>query len=237
MKRILVIDDDVTMCDLLVDYFRTEGIVCEYAHAGDEGLRLLKGGGFDIVILDIMLPGKDGFDILRDIRGRSDIPVLMLTARGDHIDRVVGLELGADDYICKPFNSRELTARVRAVLRRVGDADEEPTPDSEILRVDDLEMDTRARTVTVEGNLVILTAIEFKLLKVLLTNVGKLVSIEGLAPQVLNRKYKIGDRSISVHMSNLRRKIGNYPSGNERILTIRGEGFIYARAKQQTIIE
>lgn len=234
MTNILSIDDDVELCSLLADYLHAEGFNCEYAHNGDDGLRMLEAGGFDLVILDVMLPGRDGLDVLRGIRTNSDIPVIMLTAKTDHIDRVVGLEIGADDYICKPFNPRELLSRIRAVLRRSYDAERKPDnrTDCEFLIADDLEMDTRSRTVSLGGRGIILTNSEFNLLKILLLNIGNVVSLEKLSAKVLNREYRSDDRSLSVYISNLRRKIGPYPAGNERIVTVRGKGFLYVYAKQ-----
>ena len=231
MKKILVIDDDVELCNLLKEYFVAEGFDFECAHCCDKGVALFNKYAPDIVILDVMLPGRDGFDILRDIRTRSDTPVIMLTAKGDHIDRVVGLEIGADDYICKPFNTRELVARVRAVLRR-SDGIVSNSPE-DVIRVGDLEMDLRARSVRVGFDGVSLTSAEFKMLECLLVNAGKLVQLENLSTEVLRRHHTVYDRSISVHMSNLRRKIGPYPTGDERITTIRGEGFIYVFPKAQ----
>ena len=225
MKKLLVIDDDIELCNLLREYFVAEGFTFECAHCSEDGLRLFTDYAPDIVILDVMLPGRDGFDILRDIRGRSDTPVIMLTAKGDHIDRVVGLEIGADDYICKPFNTRELVARVRAVLRRSEGLVSAPSED--IIRVGDLEMDLRSRSVSVAGEGVPLTSAEFKLLECLLSNAGNVVQLDALSTEVLKRHHTVYDRSISVHMSNLRRKIGPYPTGDERITTIRGEGFVY----------
>lgn len=228
MKKILVIDDDVELCGLLEEYFTAEGFSFESARSGDQGLAKLIEGGADIVVLDVMLPGRDGFDVLRDIRGRSGVPVIMLTAKGDPVDRVVGLEIGADDYICKPFNTRELVARIRAVLRR---AESATAVSEEVLRVGDLEMNTLARSVTVSGRGVSLTTIEFRLLEFLLTNAGRLATLEDLSKAVLKRPYSSCDRSLSVHMSNLRKKIGDYPTGDDRISTIRGEGFIYVYPK------
>lgn len=225
MKKILVIDDDVELCNLLREYFSAEGFAFESVYCGSDGLAILASGTPDIVILDVMLPGKDGFDVLRDIRGHSDIPVIMLTAKGDHIDRVVGLEIGADDYICKPFNTRELAARVRAVLRRADGL--ASAGGDEVIQIGDLEMDLKSHSVQVSGNGVSLTSVEFRLLECLLTSAGKLVQLSHLSTEVLKRRHTVYDRSISVHMSNLRRKIGPYPSGDERITTIRGEGFIY----------
>ena len=229
MKKILVIDDDVELCNLLKEYFTAEGFSFDCANNGKDGLERLFANEPDLVVLDVMLPGRDGFDVLRDIRARSPIPVIMLTAKGDHIDRVVGLEIGADDYICKPFNTRELSARIRAVLRRAdGLAALMP---GEALRVDDLEMDLKSRSVQVDGQAVSLTNVEFRLLECLLSSAGKLVSLETLSTEVLKRRHTVYDRSISVHMSNLRKKIGPYPSGGERIATIRGEGFVYVFPK------
>ena len=229
MKKILVIDDDAELCNLLHEYFTAEGFACSCAHDGKDGVARLFADEPDLVVLDVMLPGRDGFDILRDIRSRSSVPVIMLTAKGDHIDRVVGLEIGADDYICKPFNTRELSARIRAVLRRAdGVAGLAP---GETMRVDDLEMDLRSRSVKVDGRDVSLTNVEFRLLECLLSNAGKLVPLDALSLEVLKRRHSVYDRSISVHMSNLRKKIGHYPSGDERIATIRGEGFVYVFPK------
>lgn len=228
MKKIFVIDDDVELCNLLKEYFTAEGFAFDCAYTGSDGLSRLFESEADIVILDVMLPGRDGFDVLRDIRGRSAIPVIMLTAKGDHIDRVVGLEIGADDYICKPFNTRELVARIRAVLRRF---DGMTGPSDETIRVEDLEMNLKSRSVRVEGQNISLTNVEFRMLECLLANAGKLVQLESLSSEVLKRRHTVYDRSISVHMSNLRRKIGPYPSGDERIATIRGEGFIYVFPK------
>ena len=229
MKKILVIDDDIELCNLLKEYFVAEGFAFECAHAGEGGLALFGDYAPDIVILDVMLPGRDGFDTLRDIRARSDTPVIMLTAKGDHIDRVVGLEIGADDYICKPFNTRELVARVRAVLRRSDGLASNASED--VIRVGDLEMDLKSRSVRVGREGITLTSAEFKMLECLLVNAGKLVRLENLSTEVLRRHHTVYDRSISVHMSNLRRKIGPYPTGDERITTIRGEGFIYVFPK------
>lgn len=228
-----MIDDDVEICTLLSEFLYTsEGFVCECAHSGDEGLHMLEKGAYDLVILDVMLPGRDGFDILREIRSRSAIPVIMLSARGDHIDRVVGLEIGADDYIYKPFNSREMSARVRAVLRRAsGDKETyrepEPEEDPDIIRVDDLVMNTRARTVTVKGEGVPLTNLQFRILRVLLMSPGKTVPLTKISREALMREYRPEDRNISVHISKLRQKLGSYPSGHERIVSIRREGFVY----------
>jgi two-component system response regulator CpxR len=219
-----MIDDDVELCTLLEDYFQAEGFSFARAYSGDEGLDMLAEGQYDIVILDVMLPGRDGFEILKAIRSASLIPVIMLTAKGNHLDRVVGLEIGADDYICKPFDTRELSARVRAVLRRSGLAE---TLSENVLRVEDLEMDIRSRSVKVDQRTIPLTNVEFRLLEALLSCAGKRISSEQLSIDVLGHPLSPFDRSLSVHISKLRQKLGLYPCGSERIKTLRGEGFIY----------
>jgi two-component system response regulator CpxR len=188
----------------------------------------LLGGHCDIIILDVMLPGRDGFEILRGIRSASSVPVIMLTAKGDHIDRVIGLEIGADDYICKPFSMRELSARVRAVLRRSAVLSETGSAKSpNVIRLVDLEMDLQSRAVKVGGKGIPLTNVEFRLLEAMLSRVGSKISLEQLSIDVLGRGYTPFDRSLSVHISRLRRKLGPYSGGSERIKTLRGEGFVY----------
>ncbi|GHV38545.1 DNA-binding response regulator [Synergistales bacterium] len=224
-KKILLIDDDEELGALLETYFRSEGFDFGYASNGDAGLKLFGAEAYDIIILDVMLPGRDGFDILREIRNMSQMPVIMLTAKGDHIDRVVGLEIGADDYICKPFNMRELSARIRAVLRRsVGLS--EPAAVGAVC-VADLEMDLKSRSVKIGGQSVPLTNVEFRILEILLEGAGEKISPEQLSIEVLGRGHTPFDRSLSVHISKLRHKLGLYPCGSERIKTLRGEGFMY----------
>lgn len=226
-KRILVVDDDGELGELLRTYLEREGFACLHVTDGETGLREALSGRQDLAILDVMLPEKSGFDVLREIRARSDLPVLMLTARGDPVDRVVGLELGADDYIPKPFLPRELAARVRAVLRRTDRKEENPAPeDADRLSVGDLELCLLSRTVRVGGQPVALTGTEFRLLRALLASAGFLVSLESLSPEVLGRRHSAFDRSLGVHLSNLRRKLGPYPDGTERIRTVRGEGYV-----------
>jgi two-component system response regulator CpxR len=172
-----------------------------------------------------MLPGRDGIEILKEIRGRSQIPVIMLTAKGDPIDRVLGLEFGADDYICKPFVMQELSARIRAVLRRTNTLLEAAAQD--VVSVADLDMDLKSHSVKVDGQVIPLTNVEFRILENLLSYVGATISSEKLSMNVLGRGLSPFDRSLSVHISKLRRKLGTYPCGSERIKTIRGEGFMY----------
>jgi two-component system response regulator CpxR len=230
MERILVIDDDRELCELLAEYLKPEGFEVEAAHTGEDGLAMVWGGQFRIVVLDIMLPGgRNGFDILQQIRARSEIPVIMLTARGEDVDRIVGLEMGADDYLPKPFNPRELIARIRAVLRRsrYSRPDGGAAGGIRKYRIGDVELDLNSRTVLRGGETVRLTGVEFQVLEVLLRNYGQVVSRDDLANEVLNRSLSAVDRSIDVHVSNLRRKLGPEPGGAERIKAIRGTGYIY----------
>jgi len=173
-----------------------------------------------------MLPGTNGFDVLRRIRARSRIPVLMLTARGDDVDRIVGLEIGADDYLPKPFNPRELVARIRAVLRRAQPA-EATTTSRETIKIGDIEVDSNTRNVRRGGEVVELTGVEYDLLEILLRNAGQIVKREDLVKEVLGRELSPFDRSIDMHVSNLRKKLGHQLNGLERIKTIRGVGYIY----------
>ena len=228
MNRILLLDDDKELCDLLIEYLRPEGFEILAVHDGGEGLASVLSDPPDLLLLDVMLPGKNGFDVLRELRGKSNVPVLMLTAKGDEIDRIVGLELGADDYLPKPFNPRELLARIRAILRR----GERPFdgPVSERLTVDDIELDIGARTVRVAGRETELTAVEFKLLEALMRSAGQVVSRDRLAKIALDRTLAPFERSLDVHVSNLRRKLGPGGEGSPRIRTLRSEGYLLACA-------
>jgi DNA-binding response OmpR family regulator len=230
MDRVLVIDDDVELCELVSEYLAREGFSIETVHNGEQGVVRALSGDHSLVVLDVMLPGIGGFEVLRRIRKDSRQPVLMLTARGDDVDRIVGLELGADDYLPKPFNPRELVARIRAILRRTKSYKEDEP--NERLSAGDVEVDTGARTVRRGGNLIELTAVEFDLLAALLRSVGRVVSREDLVKSVLGRNLTPFDRSIDMHVSNLRKKLGQQPSGSERIKTIRGVGYIYTRVSE-----
>jgi two-component system, OmpR family, response regulator CpxR len=225
MNRILIIDDDEELTELVSEYLSAEGFEVEAVHSGDEGLGRAQNGGYDLAVLDVMLPGMNGFEVLRNLREVSSLPVLMLTARGDDNERIVGLEIGADDYLPKPFNPRELLARLRAILRRVEGSVHEGLP--ERLSVDDVELVTAARSVTVGGEPVTLTSLEFDLLAALLNEAGKTVRKEDLSEKVLERKLSPYDRSLDMHISNLRKKLGLRADGSERIKTIRSAGYIY----------
>jgi two-component system response regulator CpxR len=229
MHRILVIDDDVELCELLTEYLTPEGLQVETVHDGERGVERGLSGEHALVVLDVMLPGISGFEVLRRIRGGSGVPVLMLTARGDDVDRIVGLEMGADDYLPKPFNPRELVARIRAIQRRVEPRLEPGTVKvSERMAVGDVELDPGARIVLQRGHPVDVTSVEFALLEFLLRAAGQVVSRENLVQGVLGRRLSPYDRSIDVHISSLRRKLGHQFDDMERIKTVRGVGYLYA---------
>jgi len=230
MDRILVIDDDIELCELLKDYLSGEGFSVDAVHRGDEGAEKATLGDYGLVVLDVMLPGMNGFDVLRKVREQSKVPVVMLTARGDDIDRIVGLELGADDYLPKPFNPRELIARIRAVQRRTdATIHADPLSDSATeICVGDVMLCTTSRNVKRSGETVDLTSVEFNLLNVLLSRAGEVISREDLVVAVLGRQLSAYDRSIDVHISALRKKLGHYSGDLERIRTIRSVGYLYA---------
>lgn len=231
MAKILIIDDDVELCELVGEYLTREGFEVEAVHNGDKGLERAISGQPTLVVLDIMLPGMTGLEVLRRLRSESMTPVLILTARGDDVDRIVGLEIGADDYLAKPFNPRELVARVRAILRR---SKAGPLATAAAVTVGDVELDPGARTVTREGETLELTAVEFSLLEALMRSAGQVVTREYLAQTVLGRRFVAYDRSIDMHVSKLRKKLGPQPGGDaERIKTVRGVGYIYARSSEE----
>ena len=236
MNRILVIDDDTELCELLSDYLGSEGFEVQTVNHGEEGAGQALAEEYALVVLDVMLPGMNGFDVLRKIRETSKVPVIMLTARGDDIDRIVGLELGADDYLPKPFNPRELIARIRAVQRR-SDANEPSSsaqqPASE-LKVGDVTLCLTNRSVKKDGVVVDLTSVEFTLLEVLLRQAGAVINREDLVEKALGRRLSAYDRSIDVHVSALRKKLGKYSGNEERIKTIRGIGYLYTRSESES---
>ncbi|WP_028582624.1 response regulator [Desulfogranum japonicum] len=230
-ERILVIDDDIELCELLTNYMQREEFAITTVHDSQQGLDMALSGEFTFVVLDVMLPGMNGFDVLRKIRSTSQVPILMLTARGDDVDRIVGLELGADDYMPKPFNPRELVARIRAIQRRnVGDrsGDTGGQKDPDTLTTVDVHIDLRTMTVEQNGVITALTGAEFLLLKELVLHAGEVVNRDDLAQRVLGRKLEMFDRSIDVHVSSLRKKLGHQVNGLERIKTVRGVGYLYA---------
>jgi two-component system response regulator CpxR len=220
---ILLIDDDVELCSMLIDYLGRYGFRVTAVHRGDKGLKAALEKPFALVLLDVMLPGIDGFEVLRRIRASSTVNVLLLTARGEDVDRIVGLEIGADDYLSKPFNPRELLARMRAVLRRsinVPVQSEQST-----LKVEGLELNPSARTVFQDGKKIELTDVEFALLEALMRAAGKMVSREDLSEKVLGRQFHPFDRSLDMHVSRLRRKLTEGGAPEDQVKTIRGAGY------------
>jgi two-component system, OmpR family, response regulator CpxR len=238
VDRILVIDDDVELCSLVGEYLEPEGFQIEAVHDGTRGLDRALNGDHLLVVLDVMLPGMNGFDVLRRIRNTSRIPVLLLTARGEDVDRIVGLEIGADDYLPKPFNPRELVARIRAILRRTqaGEKAVERTDDQipDVVHVGDIELDPATRIVRQNGRQVELTSVEFNLLHVLLREAGRVVTREHLVDAVLSRKFSPFDRSIDMHVSKVRKKLGDSDTGSDHIKTVRGVGYIFAHPRGET---
>ena len=224
MTHILIVDDDTELSDMLGEYLQAEGFTIDRAFDGKAGALQALTGVHDAVVLDVMMPGLDGFEVLRRIRSQSNVPVLMLTAKGDDVDRIVGLEIGADDYLPKPFNPRELLARLRAVLRRTQSADLRPDSDETELRIGLLEVHPSSRTALVDGQPLDLTSTEFNLLHTLMKQAGHVVSKETLSDHALGRTLEKYDRSIDMHMSNLRKKMTEHKLGSI-IITVRGQGY------------
>jgi two-component system, OmpR family, response regulator len=230
MNHVLVVDDDRGLVELITKYLETEGFIVSAAFDQDTGLRLALDIEPELIILDIMLPRGSGLDLLRKVRKLSQVPVLLLTARGDTVDRVVGLEAGADDYLPKPFDPRELVARIRAILRRscVSESEEDE------LSVGDVRLLLSARTVTRGGRTISLTGVEFELLTVLIKNAGKIVSRETLAQAALGRQLHPFDRSIDVHVSKLRRKLFGDEGTDAQIKSMRGSGYILVKSTDRS---
>jgi len=233
VDRILVIDDDVELCSLVSEYLAPEGFQVEAVHQGNRGLERALSSEHALVVLDVMLPNLNGFEVLRRIRDKSRVPVLLLTARGEDVDRIVGLEVGADDDLPKPFNLRELVARIRAILRRTRATERGSVPPEQILHVSDIELDPGTRTVRQNGKHVELTSVEFNLLHALLREAGRVVPRERLVDIVLSRKFSPFDRSIDMHVSKIRKKLGDSEGGMDHIKTVRGVGYIFARPQPQ----
>ena len=230
VTRVLLVDDDAELAELVGEYLAREGFSLEAEVDGTRAIDRAVAGDHQLVVLDVMLPGVNGFDVLRSIRASSHILVLMLTARGDEVDRIVGLELGADDYLSKPFNPRELVARIRAVLRRTQPETRVAGERADRLTVDDVVVDLGRRLVRRGGAAVELTAVEFALLELLMRAAGTVVRRDDLARGALGRNLLPFDRSIDVHVSRMRKKLGPRPDGGERITTLRAVGYLYTRA-------
>jgi two-component system response regulator CpxR len=229
-SSILIIDDDVELCSLLTQYLDDEGFDPAAVNDGDQGLDAVANTRPDVVILDVMMPKRDGFETLSELRKTSTVPVIMLTARGEDVDRIVGLELGADDYLSKPFNPRVLLARIRAILRRGPSGSLALTPPPETLRHADIELDASAHSVKVSGDTIELTAAEFSLLHTLMQQPGKVLSKAMLTQRALDRPIERFDRAIDMHVSNVRRKLGSVGSGHTRIKTVRGVGYVLSES-------
>jgi DNA-binding response OmpR family regulator len=222
--RALLIDDDSRMAEHLATYLAPHGVELSHARDGEQGLARVTEGGFDVVLLDLTLPGMDGLEVCRRIRSKSRIPVLMLTARGDEADRVVGLELGADDYLPKPYSPRELLARIRAVLRRA-----QPDVTGEQVRVGELAIDVGARRATLADQELSLTGLELDILLALVRRAGRVVPRDALLELAGRADVNVGERTVDVHVSHLRAKLGDDSKNPRRIRTVRGVGYVYAK--------
>jgi DNA-binding response OmpR family regulator len=222
VEEVLLIDDDVELCSMLTEYLGKNGFRVKTAHRGDTGLKAAQQRPWSLILLDVMLPGIDGFEVLKRIRAESSVNVLLLTARGEDVDRIVGLEIGADDYLPKPFNPRELLARMRAVLRRNVPS---TTAQLSILRVRDFELDPAARKALKAGKRLELTDVEFGLLEALMRSPGRVVSREELSQSVLGRNFDPFDRSLDMHVSRLRKKLSHAGTEEDQVKTIRGIGY------------
>ncbi|CAH1205315.1 DNA-binding transcriptional dual regulator CpxR [Candidatus Nitrotoga sp. BS] len=221
MTTILLIDDDKEFCLLLKEFFKIEDMEVTFAHDGKAGIEAMQAARHDVVVLDIMMPPPNGIEVLKKVRPQSNVPIIMLTARGEDIDRIVGLELGADDYLSKPCNPRELLARIRAVLRRTQLSN---TEQPEVINAGQVTLNTGTRTITVNGKLIELTSTQFSVLEQLMRHAGKVITKEDLTEKVLDRKLDSFDRSIDMHVSNIR-KVLNRNSEIQHIKTIRNVGY------------
>ncbi|HZS09684.1 MAG TPA: response regulator transcription factor [Blastocatellia bacterium] len=232
--RVLIIDDDLKLCRLIRDYLSPMGYEVESAHTGPQGLEQVVAGNYQVVILDVMLPGMDGFEVLRQIRRVSTVPVLMLTALGDEADRIVGLETGADDYLPKTFSTRELLARLRSVTRRsfIAARESQPDPEAEIV-VNELRINPAARRAVMRDQPLNLTPLEFDLLACLARSADRVMSRDRLLDEISGRDYGVFDRSIDVHISSLRRKLGDDPKNPSYIRTVRSAGYMLIRQPEE----
>lgn len=226
-ERLLLVEDDARLAEMLCEYLGEAGFRVRVASSGQIAIEQLASVEYDVVVLDLMLPDMDGLDVCRHLRQRSDVPVLMLTARGDATDRIVGLELGADDYLPKPFQPRELLARLRAILRRRGAGTSTDKP----LRFGRLEIDRAAHTLRVDGEVRVLTGYQFALLVALAENAGRVLSRETLMDKLKGEMLEAFDRSIDVHISRIRAAIEDDAKHPRRVITLRGSGYVFAKAQ------
>jgi DNA-binding response OmpR family regulator len=235
--NVLIIDDDKKLCRLVKDYLEPMGYDVDAAHTGAHGLERVLAGDFHVVILDVMMPEMDGFEVLKRLRKESDIPVLMLTARGDETDRIVGLEMGADDYLPKTFSTRELLARLRAVTRRSFKSEPHPGPNvmDQALILGDLQVRQSSRTARLGADILNLTPIEFDLLMCLAKAAGRVLTRDQLLDAVSGRSYDVFDRSVDVHISSLRRKLGDDSRNPRFIKTVRSAGYMFIDPRGQEL--
>lgn len=225
---LLLVDDDRELCNMLQSYLAQEGFTADAVYDGESAIDKVLNNNYSLVILDIMLPGHSGFEVLKTIRETSSIPVLMLTARGEDVDSVVGLELGADDYLAKPCNPRVLVAHIRAILRRSQTNNLSDNPDNQ-LTIGNIELFPHSRTVYREHDPVALTSTEFTILETLMRNAGNVVNKNELSEIALGRKLAHFDRSLDVHISNVRKKLGFISENNDRIKTVRNVGYLFSK--------
>jgi len=223
--RVLLVDDDRELCQMLTEYLNTENFAVTSVHDGAVALAEMRSKDFEILILDVMLPSVGGFDVLRALGATHSTPILMLTARGDDVDRIVGLELGADDYLSKPFNPRELVARMRAILRRASSSRSARAAGADVVEIGPIVLNTGMHQVRVAGETVPLTGAEFRVLELLMRSAGQVISRDALTEQALGRKLVPYDRSIDTHISNLRRKLKLEADTHPEIKNVRGSGY------------
>lgn len=227
--NILLVEDDQELNELLTEFLQLEGFNVTSTFDGVAGLEAALTGEHDAIVLDIMLPKMNGLEVLKQLRNSQKTPVLMLTARGDEVDRIVGFEMGADDYLPKPCNPREIIARIKAILRRVEMdlADAQPVSKNGVIKLEDIEVNPSTRVATLNDEPLELTSTEFNLLESLLSHAGQVISKEDLTETALGRKLTLYDRSVDMHLSNLRKKLGAFADGEARIKTLRGVGYLY----------
>lgn len=229
--QLLLIDDDIELTELLNEYLTPQGFDLTIAHDGETGLNLANAKQYELILLDVMLPKMDGFEVLKQLRVNNKTPVLMLTAKGDDFDRIFGLELGADDYLPKPFNHRELVARIKAIVRRIEhiNAIQQNQQLSDIIEINNVQLNLSARQVFSHQQEVQLTGTEFQILHLLMTTPAEIVSKETISEQVLGRRLAPFDRSIDMHVSNIRKKLQRHSNNDEKLKTVRGAGYIFLK--------
>ena len=225
-----MIDDDTGLCELLSEYLTAQGFEIQSVHDGEQGLKLAQENDYALILLDVMLPTLDGFEVLKQLRQTKLTPVIMLTAKGEDFDRIFGLELGADDYIPKPFNHRELLARVKAITRRIEHINSLNVATTSKLFVNGITVNLAAREASIDGSTLTLTGTEYEILTLLCKNAGEVVSKEQISEEVLGRRLASFDRSIDMHVSNIRKKIAEHIPG-ERIKTMRGTGYVFIQGE------